>query len=95
MPRTVSSITDFDIDHAICHLVQRRNPTFTTIEVIREILGVFSSDTGVPAGSSANALFGKRLSNNAENYRIQRVLPDISSIDDSGNPTTTAVWQAV
>ena len=95
MTRTVSSITDFDIEHAICHLVQRRNPTFTTIEVVREILGTFISDTGQVAGSSPNALFGKRLSNNSSTYRIKRILPDIASIDDVGNPTTTAVWEAV
>ncbi len=96
MARTISTITDFDIEHAICHIVAKKlSDSFSTIDVIREILGVFISDKGVPAGSSPNALFGKRLSENAHQYRIERVLPDRLSIDDAGNPTTTAFWRAV
>jgi hypothetical protein len=68
---------------------------FSTIDVIRRILGEYNCDKDTPAGSSPNALFGKRLSNNATQYRIERDQPDRSSKDDEGNPTTTAFWRPV
>lgn len=96
MPRSISNVSDFDIQHAIAHLsVERRGEPFSTIDVIRKIIGVYLCDTNTSAAASPNALFGKRLSENAVTFGIKRVLPDVPAKDDAGNSTTTAIWQPV
>ena len=94
MSRSIDEVSDFEIGYAIGFLSAKGEP-FTTIEIIRKILGTYQSDKDTPVVSSPNALFGKKLSQNAEGYRIQRVLPDERDKDDSGNPTTTAIWRPV
>ena len=96
MPRTIDTISDFDIEHAISHLVaENGGEPFTTIDVIRKILGAYHSDLDTPVALSPNAQFGKRLSDNASKYRIQLVKPRQRATDDANNSTSTALWEAV
>ena len=92
MPNRISDATDFEVGYAIGFL-SAQNEQFSTINIIRKIIGSYYCDEGTPAGSSQNALFGKRLSANEQRYRIKRVLPDEPSKDDSDRPTTTAIWR--
>jgi len=96
MPQSIANASDFEIGYAIGFL-SAKGGQFSTIDIISKIVGSYQCDTGIPAGSSPNALFGKKISKNAANYRIQRVLEpdDKPSQDDSGNKTTTAIWRAV
>lgn len=96
MPRTIDTISDFDIEHAISHLVaENGGEPFTTIDVLRKILGAYHSDLETPVALSTNAQFGKRLSANANSYRIQLVKHHQPATDDAGNTTSTALWEAM
>lgn len=94
MSQSIANVSEFEIGYAIGFL-SAKGEQFSTIDIIRKILGTYQSDKDMPGGSSPNALFGKKLSLNAEIYRIQRVPPDKPGKDDSGNPTTTAIWRPV
>lgn len=94
MYKSISTVSEFEIGYAIGSLSATKE-SFSTIDIIRKILGNYQSDKDTPGGSSPNALFGKKLSENVANYRIQRVLPDKPGKDDSGNSTATAIWRSV
>lgn len=86
MTNPISEATDFEIGYAIGFLSAQKEQ-FSTIDIIRIIIGSYYCDVETPGGSSPNALFGKRLSANECRYRIRRIPPDINSKDDSGRPT--------
>ncbi|MBZ0223285.1 MAG: hypothetical protein K8F35_09665 [Dokdonella sp.] len=92
MPDRIECATDFDIGYAIGSLSARKD-LFSTVDVIREILGHYHRDVGIPAGSSPNALFGKKLSRHEEAFRLVRDHPDRDAPDDDGEPTTSAYWR--
>lgn len=93
MSKSISTASEVEIRNAIGFLSATKD-SFSTIDIIRQILGSYQSDTDTPAGSSPNALFGKKLSKNAASYRILR-LSRKSGQDDSGNRTTTVIWRPV
>lgn len=90
--RTINDASDYEVGYAIGFL-SARGEEFSTIDVIRKILGTYLCDQGVPAAESPNALFGKFLSANAADLKIERLLPDRPAQDDEGNRTTTAYWR--
>lgn len=65
--------------------------TFTS-EVIREYMGGFLSNKGVPVHLSWNAQFGRILSKNAEALGIKELKPDQRVSDDLGRETTSSLW---
>ncbi len=95
MSQSITNATDFEIGYAIGFL-SAKGGQFSTIDIISKIVGSYQCDTGIPADSSPNALFGKKLSKNKANYRIERVLEPDDKLgqDESGNKTTTAIWRS-
>lgn len=67
----------------------------STAELIRMHTGEFKSDKGVSAAKSANANFGRFVSNNETSLGLQRVRSGVRTHDDDGNATKTAIWKRV
>jgi len=89
----VEAITDAQIREAIQRLAGEGG-TFSTVQVIRAILGSYYRDIGVPANHSPNARFGKRLARHSVEFGITRVMPSQPVRDDDKGPTETAMWRA-
>ena len=88
----IQGVTDDQIRVALTNL--RNKPEFSTVEVIREILGFYHRDVDTPGGSSPNAQFGKHLMKNAHEFGIVRVPPDRTVNDGEGDTTTSAIWRS-
>lgn len=91
-PNPIQAVTEEQIRTAI-DLLRARGEPFSTVTVIRGILGFYHRDVGMPGGSSPNAQFGKRLQKYAHEYGIVRVLPDQTVDDGEGGTTTAAMWR--
>jgi hypothetical protein len=93
MTNPIANATRFDIGYAIGWLSAKQE-TFSTVDVIRTILGRYHRDNGIPGGLSANAAFGKLLSAHQEEFRIERVPPDRNVPDDENVDTKSAIWRS-
>jgi hypothetical protein len=89
----IQEVTEDQVLAAIENL-QATGRTFSTVDVIRRILGFYHRDIGVPGGASPNAQFGKRLMKHAHEYGIARVPPDQTVEDGEGGTTTAAIWRS-
>lgn len=87
----IQTVTDNQISSAIDRL-RRDRQLFSTVDVIRAVLGFYRRGVGV-RGSSPNGLFGKRLMKYAHEFGIVRVLPDNPMDDGEGGTTTAAMWR--
>lgn len=88
----IQNATDEQIRAAIDHLRSTRQ-NFSTVDVIRGVLGFYHKDVGMPGGASPNAHFGKMLMKRAHEYGIVRVPPDQTVDDGEGGATTAAIWR--
>ena len=88
----IQGVTDDQIRSAIERLRDIK-PVFSTVDVIRTILGFYHRDVGTPGGASPNAQFGKRIMKHAHEFGIVRVRPDQSVDDGEGGTTTAAIWR--
>lgn len=91
---SVSTIRDAEIGYAIADLASLNRP-FTTIDVIKHILGSYFCDRNTPAALSPNANFGKRVRALSQLLGIRLEQRRLRRSDDFGNRTTTAQWRAV
>lgn len=88
----IENATDEQIRAALKDLCTTRE-TFSTVDVVRGVLGYYHRDTGTPGGASANSQFGKRLMKHAYEFGIARVPPDKTVDDGEGGTTTAAIWR--
>lgn len=88
----IQSVTDEQTRSAINQL-RSIKPVFSTVDVIRAILGFYHRDVGTPGEASPNARFSKRLMRHARELGIVRVPPDQNVDDGEGSMTTSAVWR--
>lgn len=86
----IQGVTDDQIRSAIEQLRDRSQ--FSTVDVIRSILGFYHRDVGV-RGASPNGMFGKRLMKYAHEFGVVRVPPDQAVDDGEGGTTTAAIWR--
>jgi len=63
-----------------------------TADIIREYMGGFFSNRGVPAHISWNAQFGRVLSQHAETLGIEERQANCPIEDDQKHPTTSSLW---
>lgn len=89
----IQGVNDEQIHTAIQEL-RRSKSIFSTVDVIRNILGFYHRDVGTPGGASPNAQFGKHLMKYALEFGIVRVLPDKTVNDGEGGTTTAAMWRS-
>lgn len=87
----IQGVNDDQIRSAIERL-RGVKPVFSTVDVIRTILGFYHRDVGV-RGASPNGMFGKRLMRHAHEFGIVRVPPDQTVDDGEGGTTTAAMWR--
>jgi LPS sulfotransferase NodH len=87
----IQAVTDDQIRSALERL-RRDRQLFSTVDVIRAILGFYHRDVGV-RGASPNGMFGKRLMKYAHEFGIVRVPPDRPVDDGEGGTTTAAMWR--
>lgn len=92
MGNPIQGATEEQIRTAIDHLRETRK-TFSTVDVIRGVLGFYRKDVGAPGGASPNSQFGKKLMKHAHEYGIVRVPPDQTVEDGEGGTTTAAIWR--
>lgn len=64
-----------------------------TSDIIREYMGGFLSNRGVPVHLSWNAQFGRLISQHAKALRIEERQSDCPIEDDLKHPTTSSLWR--
>ena len=69
-------------------------PDFSTVDLIKQYTGHYYSDKVYP-NESINANIGKFLKENANALGIREIESDKPVVDDSGQSTSTSVWEFV
>lgn len=87
----LASIPTADIERAIDQFVFNQR-SFTTIDIVRDLIDRYRCDTGTSIAHSVNVNFGKRVAAVCARKAVSVNNRRLKATDDNGNVTTTTQW---